>query len=84
MFTAFYNTLFYCNFAPHKSIAMEKIKIGDKIFKPFISAQEIDSAVKKVADKMNEDVTAMNPVFIGNLKGESLLAAALFIYFMMA
>ncbi len=80
MFTAFYNTLFYCNFAPHKSIAMEKIKIGDKIFKPFISAQEIDSAVKKVADKMNEDLKDKNPVFICILNGAFMFAADLYRY----
>ncbi len=78
MFCVFYNTLFYYNFASHKNIAMEKIKIGDKFFKPFISAQQIESAVKNVADKMNDDLKDKNPVFICILNGAFMFAADLY------
>lgn len=57
---------------------MEKIKIGDKFFKPFISAQQIESAVKNVADKMNDDLKDKNPVFICILNGAFMFAADLY------
>ena len=51
------------------------IKLHDKYFKPFISAQEIDSAidtmVKAIADDLQDDV----PVFVGILNGSFMLVS---------
>ena len=37
---------------------MQKIQLKDKTFRPFISYEEISSAIDKVADKINAEVNA--------------------------
>ena len=59
---------------------MEKIKIGDKFFKPFITAEQIDAAIQDVAKKMNEDLKDKNPLFICILNGAFMFAADLYRY----
>jgi hypoxanthine phosphoribosyltransferase len=45
------------------------IKIHDKTFVPFISAERIQETIKKMADRITEDYRHKNPLFIGVLNG---------------
>lgn len=56
---------------------MSFIKIKDKTFRPFISADEIHSRVKAVADKINHDMAGKNPLFLAVLNGSFMFAADL-------
>ena len=56
---------------------MSFIKIKDKTFRPFISAEEIHSRVKAVADKINHDMAGKNPLFLAVLNGSFIFAADL-------
>lgn len=66
-------------FAPFKikTFSLSRIKIHDKIFKPFISAEEIDKAVTVVAEKITKKYRNKKPVFIGVLNGCFYFAADL-------
>ena len=57
---------------------MEKIKVHDKIFVPYLSEQEIQQQVKKMADDINKDYTERRPMFIAILNGSFMFAADLF------
>jgi hypoxanthine phosphoribosyltransferase len=48
---------------------METITVKDLSFKPFISEEELDVAIKKVAQKINEDYKGKTPIFLGVLNG---------------
>lgn len=56
---------------------MEKIKLNDRIFKVMISAEQIDQAVAKVANRLNEDYSACAkpPIFVGVLCGAFVFLA---------
>jgi len=54
------------------------IKILDKEFSIFISAAEIESAVDKVAQRINTDMEGKNPLFLVILNGAFMFAADLF------
>ena len=51
------------------------IKLHDKYFKPFISAQEIDAAVQKWQTEIAEDLGDEIPVFIGILNGSFMVVS---------
>lgn len=51
------------------------IKLHDKYFKPFISAQQIDAAIAKMAAKISEDLGDEIPVFIGVLNGSFMVVS---------
>lgn len=53
---------------------MNEIRLHDKIFVPFISADEISRAVRRLARQVRKDVTDI-PVFITVLKGGFVFAA---------
>jgi len=53
------------------------VKLNDKTFKTFISAAEIDQAVSKVAEQMNENLADKNPLFIVVLNGAFMFASDL-------
>lgn len=53
------------------------IKIHDLFFKPFISKQEIEEAVKKIAQQIEDDYQGKTPVFLGVLNGAFAFVAAL-------
>ena len=61
-----------------KNNSMEKIKVHDKDFKVFIAQEEIESRIKKMAEKMNKELTGKNPLFLGILNGSFMFAAELF------
>lgn len=51
------------------------IKLHDLYFKPFISEQEIDTAVQQMADNIAADLGDEVPVFIGILNGSFMLVS---------
>jgi len=51
------------------------IKLHDKYFKPFISAQQIDDAVSNLVDEIVADVGDEIPVFVGILNGSFMLVS---------
>ena len=54
------------------------IQIHDKKFEPFIKFAEIDKAVAKIADRMNEDLHDKKPLFLAILNGSFMFASDLF------
>jgi len=57
---------------------MELIKVHDKHFKPYISADKINEEVKRVAAEINKDYKGKKPLFIAILNGSFMFAADLF------
>ncbi len=55
----------------------KQIKIHDKFFEPFISNQEIERAIAKVAIDINKQYQNKKPLFIGILNGSFLFFADL-------
>lgn len=49
------------------------IKLHDKYFKPFISAQEIDAAIQRLATEIANDIGDEIPVFVGILNGSFMV-----------
>lgn len=56
---------------------MEKVKILDREFKMLIPAKKIDEAIAQIAEKMNKDLKAKNPLFICILNGSFMFASDL-------
>ena len=54
-----------------------KIKLQDKTFRVLISAEEIDKAVSRVAEQLNERYQGRTPIFLGVLSGSFLFLADL-------
>ncbi|MCX6230447.1 MAG: hypoxanthine phosphoribosyltransferase [Bacteroidetes bacterium] len=57
---------------------MNKIKVKDKEFEIFIQSEVILKAVDKVAQQINRDYAAKNPLFIVVLNGAFMFASDLF------
>ena len=57
---------------------MQKIKVHDKEFQPFISAAEIEEQIKKVSAQINIDYQGKRPLFIAILNGAFMFASDLF------
>ncbi|MBN4070291.1 adenylate kinase [Olleya sp. AH-315-F22] len=51
------------------------IKLHDKYFKPFISAQEIDIAISKLSQEISNDLGDEVPVFVGILNGSFMVVS---------
>lgn len=54
-----------------------KIKLHDKTFRVMIPAEQIDAAVERVAEKLNERYAGRTPVFLGVLSGSFLFMSDL-------
>ena len=54
-----------------------KIKLHDKTFRVLIPAEEIDNAVTRVAEQLNERYEGCTPIFLGVLSGSFLFLADL-------
>ena len=67
--------IYYLYSLNHNQCAL--IQLHNKKFKPFITKEEINSAVLKMAEKIQSDYEGMNPVFIGVLNGSFLIVADL-------
>jgi hypoxanthine phosphoribosyltransferase len=57
---------------------MDTIQVHDKIFKPYITANEIDAAIEKLATELEHDYAHASPLFIAILNGSFIFAADLF------
>ena len=57
---------------------MDIIKVHDKNFKPYITAAEIDTAIKKLATELERDYANSKPLFIAILNGSFIFASDLF------
>ena len=57
---------------------MELLKVHDKQFKPYISAEQINEQVKRVAFEINKDYEGKRPLFIAILNGAFMFASDLF------
>lgn len=58
-------------------MVMDKIKLLDRRFKKMIPAEEIDKAVERVAEQLNERYAGKTPVFLGVLSGSFLFLSDL-------
>lgn len=56
---------------------MPKIRVHDKEFIPFLSADEIDLQVQRVADEINKDYEGKRPLFVAILNGSFIFASDL-------
>jgi hypoxanthine phosphoribosyltransferase len=57
---------------------MKQIKIHDKEFKLYLPYEKIRSIVVEMAEKMNNDLSGKNPLFICILNGSFMFAAELY------
>ncbi len=57
---------------------MDTIQVNDKTFKPYITATEIDAAIKKLAAELERDYAHSKPLFIAILNGSFIFASDLF------
>jgi len=62
---------------------MLHIKVHDKEFIPYLSSDEIEQQVKRVAGEINRDYAGKKPLFIAILNGAFIFAADLFKYLQM-
>lgn len=53
-------------------------QILDKSFKPYLTSTDLDAAIQKMADQLNNDYVDKNPLFIAILNGSFIFAADLF------
>lgn len=56
---------------------MKRIKIHDKVFRPYLSEKKIQAAIEAVAKKLHHQYIGKKPVFIGVLNGSFYYAADL-------
>ena len=57
---------------------MQTIRVHDKLFKPYISADQIANAVQRLAAEISADYIDKKPLFIAVLNGSFIFAADLF------
>jgi len=57
---------------------MSLIKVHDKTFGPFLSEEDIQQQIKKMAAAINADYAGLRPMFIAILNGSFMFAADLF------
>ena len=57
---------------------MERIKVHDKYFKLYMTNQQIEESIQRVADKLNSDLKDVDtPVFLSVLTGSFMFTASL-------
>lgn len=61
-------------------ILLENIQICDKIFSPYLNAEQIKDVVKHIADRINSDFKRQEVVFLVVLNGAFMFAADLLRY----
>lgn len=59
---------------------MAQIKVHDKFFGPYLSEQDIQQEIKKIAAAINADYAGLRPMFIAILNGSFMFASDLFKY----
>ena len=56
---------------------MDRVKLHDKEFELYISADKIDAAIKNVAEALDKELTGKRPLLLGVLNGSFLFMADL-------
>ena len=54
------------------------IKVNDKNFKPYLSAQKLQARIKELAEEINKEYEGKRPLFIAILNGSFMFASDLF------
>ena len=62
----------------HNSKTMFTVQVHDKVFKLFISREQIQERVKELGEQIDKDYAGLNPIFISILNGSFIFAADLF------
>src|SRR4249920_1754977 len=57
---------------------MQVIRVHDKQFEPYLTAEEIALRIKMVAQQINQDYAGKKPLFIAILNGSFMFASDLF------
>jgi hypoxanthine phosphoribosyltransferase len=57
---------------------MQKIRVKDKLFEPYLTVAQIDEQVKRVAAEINKEYSGKDPLFIAILNGSFMFASDLF------
>ncbi|HXB93009.1 MAG TPA: phosphoribosyltransferase family protein, partial [Puia sp.] len=57
---------------------MSTLRVHDKNFEPYISAEKIAEQIRKMAAQMNKDYAGKRPLFIAILNGAFMFASDLF------
>lgn len=57
---------------------MSLIRVRDKSFEPYLTAGEVENAVKRLAGELNKDYDGKKPLFIAILNGAFMFASDLF------
>ena len=57
---------------------MSVIRVHDKNFEPYLSADDIAQAIKKIAASLNSEYEGRRPLFIAILNGSFIFASDLF------
>lgn len=57
---------------------MQEIRVHDKQFEPYLTAEEIALRIKMVAQQINQDYAGKKPLFIAILNGSFMFASDLF------
>lgn len=57
---------------------MANIRLHDKVFEPYLSAQEIQEKIVAIAETLNQDYRDKKPLFIAVLNGAFMFASDLF------
>lgn len=57
---------------------MSTIKVHDKEFTPYLTADEIDAQVERIAGEINKDYAEKKPLFVAILNGSFMFASDLF------
>jgi len=57
---------------------MSVIRVNDKKFQPYLTAQQIDTQIARLAMEINRDYAGQRPLFIAILNGSFMFASDLF------
>lgn len=57
---------------------MTNIQVHDKVFEPYLSAEEISEKISRIAAELNRDYADKKPLFIAVLNGAFMFASDLF------
>lgn len=57
---------------------MDRTQVRDKLFKPYLTQQDIAAAVRRIAAEIERDHAGKDPLFIAILNGSFMFAADLF------
>ncbi|HCY89355.1 MAG TPA: hypoxanthine phosphoribosyltransferase [Chitinophagaceae bacterium] len=57
---------------------MSVIQVHDKFFQPYLTADQIEMQIRRVAGEINRDYKGMRPLFIAILNGSFMFASDLF------